>query len=231
LIKKGLAMSLKQESAQVTQSRFNMIEQQIRPWDVLDGTVLDLLAKLPREDFVPTQHVGLAFADLEIPLGFGQVMLSPKMEGRILQSLAIKKTDNVLEIGTGSGYLTALLAMQARHVDSVEINAKISKQAAKNIAAQDVHNVSLIVADGAQGLAANAPYDVIVYTGSTPLLNTQVERQLAADGRMFVVVGEAPAMEATLITRISADSFKTDVLFETCLPAIENAPQSEKFEF
>lgn len=224
-------MSLKQESPQVTQSRFNMIEQQIRPWDVLDGAVLDLLAKLPREDFVPKQYVGLAFADLEIPLGDGQTMLSPKMEGRILQSLEIKKTDKVLEIGTGSGYLTALLALQAKHVDSIELNAKISKQAAKNIAAQGIANVSLVVADGMQGLPANSPYDVIVFTGSTPLLNTQIEQQLAIGGRMFVVVGEAPVMEATLITRISADNFKTEVLFETCLPPIENAPQAEKFEF
>jgi protein-L-isoaspartate(D-aspartate) O-methyltransferase len=229
-------MSLKQESQSVQQSRFNMprfnmIEQQIRPWDVLDGAVLALLAKLPREDFVPKQYLGLAFADLEIPLGDGQLMLSPKMEGRILQSLEIKKTDKVLEIGTGSGYLTALLAMQAKHVDSVELNAKISKQAAKNIAAQGIGNVNLVVADGVHGLAANAPYDVIVFTGSTPLLNTQVERQLAVGGRMFVVVGDAPAMEATLITRISADNFKTDVLFETCLPAIVNAPQAEKFAF
>ncbi len=224
-------MSLKQESASVQQSRFNMIEQQIRPWDVLDGAVLVLLAKLPREDFVPKQYVGLAFADLEIPLGDGQLMLSPKMEGRILQSLEIKQTDKVLEIGTGSGYLTALLALQAKHVDSVELNAKISKQAAKNIAAQGIVNVNLVVADGVHGLAANAPYDVIVFTGSTPLLNTQVERQLAVGGRMFFVVGDAPAMEATLITRISVDNFKTDVLFETCLPAIVNAPQAEKFEF
>ncbi|MFM1911799.1 MAG: hypothetical protein RJB18_1190 [Pseudomonadota bacterium] len=229
-------MSLKQESQSVQQSRFNMprfnmIEQQIRPWDVLDGAVLALLAKLPREDFVPKQYLGLAFADLEIPLGDGQLMLSPKMEGRILQSLEIKNTDKVLEIGTGSGYLTALLAMQAKHVDSVEMNAKISKQAAKNIAAQGIENVNLVVADGVHGLAANAPYDVIVFTGSTPLLNKQVERQLAVGGRMFVVVGDAPAMEATLITRISADNFKTDVLFETCLPAIVNAPQAEKFAF
>ena len=224
-------MSLKQESTSVQQSRFNMIEQQIRPWDVLDGAVLALLAKLPREDFVPKQYLGLAFADLEIPLGDGQLMLSPKMEGRILQSLEIKKTDKVLEIGTGSGYLTALLAMQAKHVDSVELNAKISKQAAKNIAAQGIENVNLVVADGVHGLAANAPYDVIVFTGSTPLLNTQVERQLAVGGRMFVVVGDAPAMEATLITRITSDNFKADVLFETCLPAIVNAPQAEKFAF
>jgi protein-L-isoaspartate(D-aspartate) O-methyltransferase len=224
-------MSLKQESLQVKQSRFNMIEQQIRPWEVLDSAVLDLLAKLPRENFVPKQYMGLAFADLEIPLGDGQLMLSPKMEGRILQSLEIKKTDKVLEIGTGSGYLTALLALQAKHVDSIELNAKISKQAAKNIAAQGIENVNLVVADGVNGLPTNAPYDVIVFTASTPVLNLQVERQLNIGGRLFVVVGEAPAMEATLITRISAEDFKTDILFETCLPAINNAPHVEKFEF
>lgn len=224
-------MSLKQESLQVKQSRFNMIEQQIRPWEVLDSAVLDLLAKLPRENFVPKQYMGLAFADLEIPLGDGQLMLSPKMEGRILQSLEIKKTDKVLEIGTGSGYLTALLALQAKHVDSIELNAKISKQAAKNIAAQGIENVNLVVADGVNGLPTNAPYDVIVFTASTPVLNLQVERQLNIGGRLFVVVGEAPAMEAALITRISAEDFKTDILFETCLPAINNAPHVEKFEF
>lgn len=224
-------MSLKQESLQVKQSRFNMIEQQIRPWEVLDSAVLDLLAKLPRENFVPKQYMGLAFADLEIPLGDGQLMLSPKMEGRILQSLEIKKTDKVLEIGTGSGYLTALLALQAKHVDSIELNTKISKQAAKNIAAQGIENVNLVVADGVNGLPTNAPYDVIVFTASTPVLNLQVERQLNIGGRLFVVVGEAPAMEATLITRISAEDFKTDILFETCLPAINNAPHVEKFEF
>ena len=224
-------MSSKQVSSQHDQSRFNMIEQQIRPWDVLDSAVLDLLSQLPREAFVPKQYLGLAFADLEIPLGDHQLMLSPKMEGRILQTIEIKKTDKVLEIGTGSGYLTALMALQAKHVDTIELNVKISKQAAKNIAAQGIDNVSFVVTDGVQGLASRAPYDVIVFTGSIPLLNTLVERQLAVGGRMFVVVGDAPAMEATLITRISADHFKTDVLFETCLPALNNAPQTEKFAF
>ena len=224
-------MSSKQVSPQLEQSRFNMIEQQIRPWDVLDGAVLDLLSQLPREAFVSKQYVGLAFADLEIPLSDDQVMLSPKMEGRILQSLEIKKTDKVLEIGTGSGYLTALIALQAKQVDTVELNAKISKQAAKNIAAHGIENVSFFVADGVQGFASKAPYDVIVFTGSIPLLNTQIERQLTIGGRMFVVEGDSPAMEAKLVTRVSADHFKVDVLFETCLPALINAPQTEKFEF
>lgn len=224
-------MSLDQQAILREQSRFNMIEQQIRTWDVLDGTVLDLLKKLPREDFVPKQYKGLAFADIEIPLGQGQLMLAPKIEGRILQALAIKKTDKVLEIGTGAGYLTALMALQAKHVDSIEAHAKLSAQAAKNIALQNIQNVTLSVGDGLQGNAAGAPYDVIVYTGALPLAPSAVESQLALGGRMFVVVGEAPVMEATLITRVAAQIFKREVLFETCLPTLENAPQPARFEF
>ena len=225
-------MSLEQQAIQREQSRFNMIEQQIRTWDVLNVAVLDLLTKLPREDFVPKQYKGLAFADIEIPLGHGQLMLSPKIEGRILQALEIKKTDKVLEVGTGSGYLTALMALQGKQVDSIELNSKISAQAAKNIAAQGIVNVTLSVADGIQGNAAGAPYDVIVYTGALPLApSQQVERQLAIGGRMFVVVGDEPVMEATLVTRISSDEFKREVLFETCLPVLENALQPDRFAF
>lgn len=224
-------MSLDQQAILREQSRFNMIEQQIRTWDVLNGDVLDLLKKLPREDFVPKQYKGLAFADIEIPLGYGQLMLAPKIEGRILQALAIKKTDKVLEIGTGSAYLTALMALQAKHVDSIEANSKLSAQAAKNIAAQSIENVSLVVGDGLKGNETAAPYDIIVYTGALPLAPTEVEQQLAIGGRMFVVIGEAPVMEATLVTRVSADNFKREVLFETCLPTLENAPEPARFEF
>lgn len=224
-------MSLDQQAVLREQSRINMIEQQIRTWDVLDSAVLALLKKLPREDFVPKQYRGLAFADIETPLGYGQLMLAPKIEGRILQALAIKKTDKVLEVGTGSGYLTALMALQSKHVDSIEAKSKLSAQAAKNIAAQSISNVSLMVGDGLQGNVAGAPYDVIVYTGALPLAPSHVERQLAVGGRMFVVLGEAPVMEATLVTRISEDVFEREALFETCLPVLENAPQPERFEF
>lgn len=211
------------------QSRFNMIEQQIRTWEVLDPVVLDLLKKVPREAFVPSKYEGLAFADLEIPLGEGQLMLSPKVEGRILQALAIQKTDKVLEIGTGAGYLTALMATQAKHVDSVELNSKLSQAADKRIAAQKIKNVSLHVADGLN--ASDKIYDVIVLTGSLPVYPEQIERQLAMGGRMFVVVGDEPAMEAILVTRVTKDAVRRDNLFETYLPPLVNAPQPSRFSF
>lgn len=224
-------MSLDQQKIHREQSRFNMVEQQIRTWEVLDPKVLDLLKKLPREDFVPKQYQGLAFADIEIPLGNGQFMLSPKIEGRILQALAIKNTDKVLEIGTGAGYLTALMASQAKRVDSIELDAKLSAQAAKHAATHGIKNVNFIVGDGTQGLAAKAPYDVIVYTGGLSLMPTSVESQLAVGGRLFAVVGEAPIMEAMLVKRVSEDACEREALFETCLPILANAPQPERFSF
>jgi protein-L-isoaspartate(D-aspartate) O-methyltransferase len=218
-----------QQALHREQSRFNMIEQQIRTWEVLDPVVLDLLKKLPREDFVPSQYQGLAFADLEIPLGEGRLMLSPKIEGRILQALEIKKTDKVLEIGTGAGYLTALMALQAKHVDSLEFNSKLSAAAAKRISSHKIKNVSLKLVDG---VAQNkGSYDVIVLTGSLPVYPVEIERQLAIGGRMFVVVGDEPAMEVLLVTRVSKDAVKHNVLFETCLPVLTNAPQPSRFSF
>jgi protein-L-isoaspartate(D-aspartate) O-methyltransferase len=214
-----------------TQARFNMIEQQIRTWEVLDARVLDLLMQVPREAFVPEQYQGLAFADLEIPLGEGELMLAPKMEARILQALALKATDKVLEIGTGSGYLTALLAKQAQHVTSVEINANIAQQAAQRLAQQNISNISLQVGDAATGWAAAAPYDVIVFTGSLPVAPSAAQSQLKVGGRLFAVIGEAPVMQATMIRCIADNSFKRDVLFETCLPSLQHAPQPERFEF
>lgn len=225
-------MSIEQEQMNKNETaRFNMIEQQIRTWEVLDATVLDLLKQVPREAFVPQQYAGLAFADLEIPIGHGQTMLSPKMEGRILQALEIRKTDKVLEIGTGSGYLTALLAKLAQHVYSVELIQELSQQAQQRLQQQGLKNVTLEVGDAARGWPAHAPYDVIVYTGSLPVAPDGVKQSLAIGGRMFVVTGEAPVMQATMIRRISTDSFKQDVLFETCLPSLSNAPQPERFQF
>lgn len=215
----------------IEQARFNMIEQQIRTWEVLDSVVLDLLKEVPREAFVPKEYAGLAFADLEIPIGHGQMMLSPKMEGRILQALQIKPTDKVLEIGTGSGYLTSLMAKLAKEVISVELNPALAKVAQQRITAHGLTNVTVTVGDAAQGWPASAPYDVIVFTGSLPVMPEQVQQQLTMGGRMFVVVGEAPVMEATMVQRIAADSFKHDVLFETCLPSLDNAPQPERFHF
>lgn len=213
------------------EARFNMIEQQIRTWEVLDPVVLELFNQVPREAFVAESQQGLAFADVELPIGHGQSMLSPKLEGRILQALNVKKTDKVLLVGTGSGYLTALLAMLADHVDAVEIHPELSDIAKVRLQKQNIHNVSLHVGDAVNGFAQAAPYDVIVFTGSLPLRPTTTEKMLKAGGRLFTVIGEMPIMQATLTTRVREDGFRHDVLFETCLPVLINAPQAIKFEF
>ena len=212
-------------------ARFNMIEQQIRTWEVLDPVVLALLSEIPREHFVPAEYQGLAFADIEIPIGAGQTMLSPKLEGRILQALSVQKTHNVLHIGTGSGYVTALLASLAKHVTAVEINADLSAKAAQNLAKHTIQNVTLLVADGALGLPNQAPFDLIVYTGSCPVEPLGVRNQLAVGGALFIVLGTGPAMQAILIQRLSEAAFKQDVLFETYVPELINAPQASTFEF
>jgi protein-L-isoaspartate(D-aspartate) O-methyltransferase len=213
------------------EARFNMIEQQIRTWEVLDPVVLAVLDAVPRENFVAESQKGLAFADIELPIGEEQTMLSPKVEGRILQAVAVKKTDKVLVVGTGSGYLTALLATLAGHVHAVEIHPELSVIAKERLQRQNIHNVTLHVADAANGYAADAPYDVIVFTGSLPLRPLAAEKMLNVGGRLFAVIGEQPIMEATLTQRISEDAFRHEAIFETCLPQIINAPQPEKFEF
>lgn len=212
-------------------ARFNMIEQQIRTWEVLDPVVLALLNEVPREHFVSESQAGLAFADIELPIGYGQTMLSPKLEGRILQAVSVKKTDKVLVIGTGSGYLTALLAKLAAHVHSVEINPALSETAKVRLARENISNVTLHVGDGALGWAADAPYDVIVYTGSTQVYPKAVESMLKVGGRLFVVTGEAPIMQANLTQRVAEDAYRHETLFETCLPLLVNAPLADKFEF
>jgi protein-L-isoaspartate(D-aspartate) O-methyltransferase len=212
-------------------ARFNMIEQQIRTWEVLDPKILTLLNDIPRENFVPAEYLGLAFADIEIPLGHGQTMLSPKLEGRILQALNVQKTHIALHIGTGSGYFAALLASLAKHVISVEIYEDLSTQAAKNLAQSNIQNVTLEVADAVLGRPGYEHYDVIVYTGSSPIEPTGVRQQLNIGGVMFIVLGQAPVMQATLIHRVSETGFRVDVLFETCVPELINAPQAQQFEF
>lgn len=213
------------------EARFNMIEQQIRTWEVLDPVVLALLNEVPREHFVAESQAGLAFADVELPIGYGQTMLSPKLEGRILQAVSLKKTDKVLLIGTGSGYLTALLAKLAAHVHSVEINPALSEIAQKRLAAEGINNVTLYIGDASVGWSTAAPYDVIIFTGSTQLRPLAAEKMLSVGGRLFVVTGEAPIMQANLTQRISEDAFRHETLFETCLPQLINAPQTTKFEF
>lgn len=212
-------------------ARFNMIEQQIRTWEVLDPAVLALLDAVPRENFVAEAQRGLAFADIELPIGHGQSMLSPKLEARILQAVAVKKSDKVLLIGTGSGYLTALLAKQAQHVVSVDIFPDLSEIAGQRLKQQGINNVTLVVADAANGYLAASPYDVIVYTGSLHAYPIEAEKMLNAGGRMFAVIGELPIMQATLTQRATEGAAHHEILFETCLPPLVNAPQPSKFEF
>jgi len=202
----------------IEQARFNMIEQQIRPWEVLDQRVLDLLFVVKREDFVPQAYKALAFADMEIPLGQGQSMLSPKVEARLLQELAVKKTDKALEIGTGSGYMAALLAAQAEHVVSIECNAQLADLARTNLQNAGVGNVTVEVGDGARGWSQRGPYDVIVVSGALPQVPAELLKQLRVGGRMAVIVGVAPVMEAQLITCTAEGTYNTVNLFETVVP-------------
>lgn len=212
------------------QLRFNMIEQQIRPWGVLDPHVLELLKVVRREQFVPPANRALAFADTEIPLGHGARMWPPKLEARAVQALALKPTDSVLEVGTGSGYLTALLARMAAQVTSVEIEAELSAQAARNLATHHIDNVALQVGDAARGWG-EAEYDAIFLGGSTPILPPAFRQQLKVGGRLFAIVGDAPAMQAQLITRTAADTFETRTLFETDVAPLRNALQPQRFVF
>lgn len=212
------------------QLRFNMIEQQIRPWDVLDPHVLELLKVVRREQFVPPASRALAFVDTEIPLGHGVSMWQPKLEARAVQALALQPADSVLEVGTGSGYLTALLARMAAQVTSVEIEAELSAQAARNLATHHIDNVNLQVGDAAQGWG-EAEYDAIILAGSTPVLPPAFRQQLKVGGRLFAIVGDAPAMQAQLITRTAADTFETHTLFETDVAPLRNALQPQRFIF
>lgn len=212
-------------------ARFNMIEQQIRTWEVLDPVVLAVLDSVPREKFVAESQVGLAFADVELPIGEGQTMLSPKLEGKILQAVGVKRHDKVLVVGTGSGYLTALVASLAKHVEAVEIYPRLSSVAQCRLQEQNIHNVTLHVGDAANGYAEAAPYDVIIFTGSLPLRPVAAEKMMNVGGRLFAVIGELPIMQATLTHRVSEDAYRHEVIFETCLPQLENAPQAAKFEF
>ncbi|MDX9736914.1 protein-L-isoaspartate O-methyltransferase family protein [Azonexus hydrophilus] len=215
----------------IEQARFNMIEQQIRPWDVLDPKVLTLLAKVKREDFVPAAYRDLAFADLEIPLGEGQVMLPPRVEARLLQELGIKKTDRVLEIGTGSGYMAALLAASAEHVTTLEIRPSLAAIARENLQRSGVDNVTVEVANGLSGWSQRAPFDAILVSGALPEVPAALLKQLRVGGRLAVIVGEAPVMEAQLITCTAEGVFNTINVFETVMPSLDGASPSAGFSF
>ena len=218
-------------SCPIAQARYNMIEQQIRTWEVLDPVILDLLMRVHREDFVPAAHRALAFADMELPLGHGEVMLSPKTEARMLQSLMIKNTDSVLEIGTGSGFMTALLASLARQVVSVDIVPEFTRSAAARLSKAGIRNATLETGDAARGWDKHGPYDVIVLTGSVPVLPESFQHSLNPGGRLIAVVGEAPVMQAQLVTRTAGTACSAVTLFETCIPSLKNTLQPQRFKF
>ena len=213
------------------QARNNMVEQQIRTWRVLDRDVIDLLYLVPREEFVPEQHRALAFSDLQIPIGEGERMWEPKLEARVLQEMHLKKTDRVLEVGTGSGYFAALLAHRAAHVHSVEIKPALAQLGRRNLERHGTDNVALEVGDAARGWPAHAPYDAIVLTGSTPVLPPSLPQQLALGGRLFAVVGERPVMSARLVTCTAPGVFRSVDLFETVIDPLVNAEQPPRFRF
>lgn len=219
----------------VEKARTNMIKQQIRPWEVLDPGVLDLLWKIKREDFVPEKYKSVAFADIELPLKDAkepsQVMLAPKIEAKVLQALALKDTDRVLEIGAGSGYMAALLAAQAEFVYSVDIDPQLVEMARVNLKREGITNVSVDLGDGANGWSMYAPYDAIVISASTPELPQQFYDDLKVGGRMVVIVGRAPVMQAQLIVRMTETSFSSVMLFETVAAPLVNAFQGKTFSF
>ena len=215
----------------IEQARFNMIEQQIRPAEVLDPRVLDTIAATPREDFVPEAYRELAFSDLNIPISDSETMMKPIMEARLLQALDILPNEKVLEIGTGSGYFTALLAKLGQHVDSVEIDPELLKQAQARLDAHGIRNVTLMEGDAARGWDEGGDYDVIVITGSLPSLPDSYRKKLKVGGRLLAILGTPPVMEATLITRTADDQWNNQALFETELPALKNAEQPQGFVF
>ena len=213
------------------QVRFNMIEQQIRPWDVLDPDVLGLYSRVPREKFVPPGSADLAFADSIIPIGHGETMMCPKVEARLLQALSIKTSERILEIGTGPGFLTALLATMGSHVTSIEYHKDLHLAARKNLTECSIENVELIHGDGIDGWSHSAPYDLIVITGSSPKRKIPLEEQLAVGGRLFIVVGLSPVMTATLISKVAENAWAEETLFETDLKPLIGADQKPEFNF
>ena len=215
----------------IEQARFNMIEQQIRPWNVLDQDVLDLLHVVKREQFVPPSYANLAFADVEIPLPAGESMLAPKIEARILQEVQVKPQDNVLLVGAGSGYLAALLAYKARQVTAVEIVPELKELAHANLAKAGVTNVKVELGNAAEGWANGAPYDVIVVAGALALLPEGLLKELNVGGRLVAIVGEAPVMSCNLVTRVGDAAYDTVKVFETNVKPLTGAPVPSHFAF
>ena len=216
-------------------ARFNMIEQQIRPWDVLNTGILELLAIVKREDFVPAAYQALAFVDTEVPLptatGPTQCMLAPKVEARLLQELAVQRHERVLEIGAGSGHMAALLAHRAQHVTTLEIDPELARFATANLQRASVMNASVVNADGANGHAAEGPFDVIVLSGSVPEVPASILSQLKVGGRLVAIVGALPVMRAVLITRAADQGLARTVLFDTVALRLRGFAEPTRFRF
>ena len=214
-------------------ARFNMIEQQVRPWQVLDSRVLAVMSEIHRELFVPDAYQGLAYADIEIPIGKSSSMLSPKMIGRMLQALNIREQDKVLEIGTGTGYVTACLARLGGRVVSIEIEPELASTAQERLAAMQLRRVEVMTGDALAGPVDGGPFDVIAVTGSVPNeeLLPMLRQQLSAGGRLFAIIGEPPLMQAVLETRLAGGDIRREGLFETCIPALQNVPEPQRFVF
>jgi len=215
----------------IEQARANMVQQQIRPYEVLDTKLLDLLATLPREVFVPKQFQQIAFADTEIPLAENQFMLAPKIIGKILQAIHVTKRELVLEIGTGSGYLTALLALLSQKVTSIEIHKILYEQARKRLQTLNIQNVAMLHSDAMQELHLAKSCDLIVLTGSVAYLPNELSQAMRYGSRIFAVIGQPPIMHACLLTRIDQNNWSTVQLFETCIPQLINVPYQPQFEF
>ncbi len=213
------------------QARFNMVEQQIRPWEVLDFGVLDTLMSVRREEFVPEAYKSLALSEAEIPLGHGASMLIPVIEGKILQAIQVKRSDKVLEVGAGSGYFAALLAARADWVRTVEIEPALVTMAHENLKRYGVENVIVEEGDAIRGWPGNAPYDLIVVSGGVPFIPETLLQQIKVGGRLFAFVGEPQLMTATLVTQVSEGNFRTESLFENAVPMMRNAPQKSQFKF
>ncbi len=215
----------------IEQARFNMVEQQIRPWNVLDLSVLELLSVVKREAFVPAAFKSLAFADMEIPLGFGQCMLAPRLEARLLQDLALQPRETVLEIGAGSGYMAALMAHKAHRVVSLEIVPELATMARTNLRQAGIQNAEVRHADGAASSAAEDTYDVIVLSGSAADVPPSLLALLKVGGRLAAITGDEPVMRATFVTRNSATDFRTTQPWDCDAPRLKNFPEHSKFQF
>lgn len=212
-------------------ARFNMVEQQVRPWEVLDSRVLEVMETIHREDFVPVKYRKLAFADMSIPLAGGQVMMKPTVEGRMLQAVNIGHDDTVLEIGTGSGFITACLAALAKRVVSVEIADELHQAAKIRLEENKVDNIELFLGDVMSGWQPEQAHDVVVVTGSVPVVPEQFRGWVNPGGRMFVICGDSPAMDARLLTRLDVTEWREESLFETDLPRLVNAEEAPQFVF